>query len=143
MLALDVVCRAEKGDPERAIESTRAIVNAGRATGEDGQVVPLARNAAMQIAAWVIKRLLAQGQPSEEALTALHPLLEDELRQPWLTRLFRFQRAEFQQAAERVEPGKSRWRTLYRGYGADPSVGLDQGCSFGHMLSCFATTCGL
>lgn len=79
LLFLDAVQRAHSGDPDAALRSARAALNAGRAIGDEPFVISqLVRMACEAHSVRAIERTLAQGRPSEEALAVTQRLLADE-----------------------------------------------------------------
>ena len=90
----DAWLRSAEGDADGALESGRAILNAGRSLYDEPFLVSqLVRVACRGIALWSIERSLAQGEPSETALDALGGLLADEEAQPLLLIATRGERA--------------------------------------------------
>ncbi len=79
LLVDDVLLQAEDRQPDNALDSCRAILNCGRAVGDE----PLADPQELRMncrgtAVRYIERTLAQGEPSPAALLAAQRLLEDE-----------------------------------------------------------------
>jgi hypothetical protein len=79
LLVYDVLLLAQDKDLEGALRSCRAILNAGRAIGDEPTLVSmLIRIAVRAVAFRKIERTLAQGLPSDAALAALQELLQKE-----------------------------------------------------------------
>jgi hypothetical protein len=79
LLADDVLLWAEDQQPDKALDSCRAILNCGRAIGDEP--LPASQLLRMACRASAVKhviRTLAQGEPSPTALLAAQRLLEDE-----------------------------------------------------------------
>jgi hypothetical protein len=106
LLRLDAVCRAEIGDTDGALTSSRALVNIGRTFGDEPTLVQLlTRTFCQKLAARSLERALAQGLSSETALAEVQRLLEDEADQPLLLIAARGDRAMIHQFLEFVEAG--------------------------------------
>jgi hypothetical protein len=79
LLQWDAVLRAQDGDTDGALESLRAALNTGRSVGDE----PSFPSQVSRAWSWLrvvqgLRRVLAQGEPSEPALAAFQRLLEDE-----------------------------------------------------------------
>jgi ABC-type transport system involved in multi-copper enzyme maturation permease subunit len=109
LLSVDLLLRAQEGAIDDALESCRAVVNAGRAIGDEPPpYVQLYRMQLHDLAVRRIERVLAQGRPSESALAALQNLLDDEERQPLLLIAMRGKRALDDRFMESVQRGTGR-----------------------------------
>jgi hypothetical protein len=85
LLANDVLLRAQEKDLKGALDSCRALLNAGRAIGDEPTLISMLVRVAIQaIAVKKLERVLAQGEPRDEDLAAIQHLLEDEDKQPLL-----------------------------------------------------------
>jgi hypothetical protein len=94
LLAFDCQTLAEQGKMDEALASCRALVNAARSLGDEPMMISqLIRNAGRAVAIANIERTLAQGQPSQLALTELQKLLEDEEAAPLFLIAMRGERA--------------------------------------------------
>jgi ABC-type transport system involved in multi-copper enzyme maturation permease subunit len=110
LLTYDVLLRAQENDPDGALLSCRAIVNAGRMLGDEPTTTSmLVRQTCRKLALAKIERSLAQGQPSEPALAALQQLLEDEENQPLLLIGLRGERAMLDRFMGAIETGDANW----------------------------------
>src|SRR5260370_23546062 len=106
LLRLDAVRRAELGDTDGVLTSSRALVNIGRSFGDEPTLVQLLmRTFCQKLATRSLERALAQGLASETALAEVQRLLEDEADQPLLLIGARGDRAMIHQFLEFVEAG--------------------------------------
>jgi hypothetical protein len=107
LLELDARLRAQDGDADGALASGRAMLNAGRAVGDEPLLLSqLVRVAMRAVAVRSLERTLAQGEPSEEALAAAQQLLRDEADQPLLWLALRGERAGAHELFTNLETGK-------------------------------------
>lgn len=75
----DALLRAQEGDIDGALASSRACLNAGRSVGDEPLLISmLVRLGIRHEALDLVERVLAQGQASQGALETLQRLLEDE-----------------------------------------------------------------
>jgi hypothetical protein len=94
LLIEDSALLTQDQQPDAALASSRAILNAGRALGDDPwAIAQLVRIACRRLTVIATERILAQGQPSESALRASQQLLLDEEQQPLLLYALRGERA--------------------------------------------------
>jgi hypothetical protein len=94
LLDMDARVRVQDGEFDDAVASCRAILNAGRAIGDEPNVVAqLVRLACESTAVHELERILAQSVPSPAALEAAQQLLEDEAQVPTLLTAIRGERA--------------------------------------------------
>lgn len=106
LLAYDVDLRAQEGDADGALVSCRALLNTGRAIGDE----PLSWS---QIVRWTLRqhailkmeRALAQGEPAEASLAALQRLLADEDEHPGTLIALRSERAGNDLVLDRLQKG--------------------------------------
>jgi hypothetical protein len=104
--AFDALMRTHEGDLDGALQSCRAIVNAGRINGDEPiMVTMLTRCACINVAFPKIERVLAQGEASEDALRALQRVLEKETRERPFLLATRGERAMFDRLLESLEDG--------------------------------------
>jgi hypothetical protein len=103
LLVLDVVLRTQEGDIPGALASVRALLNTGRSIGDEPLFISqLVRGAVVHRAIEMFQCVLAQSAASEEQLTALSKLLENEEEEaPGL--LYRTARAERAAMARMLE----------------------------------------
>jgi hypothetical protein len=79
MLQYEASRRAQDGDIDGACRTERALLNTGRASGEEKTLlILLIRTSLVTMATNELERLLAQGEPSEDSLAAIQHLLERE-----------------------------------------------------------------
>jgi hypothetical protein len=94
---------------DEALATSRAILNTGRAYGDEPDLSAQLARMACQYSAWTsIERTLAQGNPSTAALAATQKLLEDELQQPLLLYALRGHRAQSHQVMLLLEANDIR-----------------------------------
>ncbi len=109
----DVTLRAHEGDFAGALESCHAIVNANRAVGDEPFLISaLVRIAVRRIAVLKTERVLAQGEPPPDALSALQRVLEEEDEVPLLLQGARGDRAAIDTFLEAVRRGDVSRRNL-------------------------------
>src|SRR5262249_55230496 len=113
LLVCDALLRAQDNDPDGALASCRAAVNAGRSVGDEpAGISQLMRMVCLASACQHVEPVLAQGQPGEPGLAALQGLLEDEARQPLLLITARGERAILHQVLEAIEAGEFTFAEL-------------------------------
>jgi hypothetical protein len=106
LLAADAVIRADDGDVDGGLDSCRAILATGRSIGDEPFAISqLVRVAIGSVAMNSTRRVLAQGEPSDEALARLQALVLDERDQPLLLYGVRGERAGFIEIVRRVRDG--------------------------------------
>jgi hypothetical protein len=94
LLNMDALLQAQKGDGRQALKSCRAILNAGRALGDEPFVTSqLTRFSCVGLACSVTERTLALSEPPAEELVELQKLLAREEAHPTLLVGLRGQRA--------------------------------------------------
>ena len=106
LLGHDIDLRAQEGDADDALISCRALVNAGRAIGDEPQFWSQLVRWTLQLhAIQKMERTLAQGEPTEETLEALQRLLADEDRHPGTLIALRGERAGADLVLESLQKG--------------------------------------
>jgi hypothetical protein len=107
LLSFDVLLRAQDHDIDGALASCQGLLNVARSVGDEpaffSQVV---RMQIGPMATRSIERVLAQGQPSEAALSALQRLLEKEAVEPLFLIGSRGQRVAWERLFEDLRSGK-------------------------------------
>jgi hypothetical protein len=108
LLRWDAVLRAQDGDTDGALESLRAALNTSRSVGDE----PSFPSQVNRVWSWlrvvqVLRRVLAQGEPSEPALAAFQRLLEDEATENPALGALRGLRAQENQELTRLASGKA------------------------------------
>jgi hypothetical protein len=107
LLRCDAVLLAQQGDVEGAWMSSHAMINASRSLGDEPLLLSaLLRVGARRVALESMERTLAQGQPSEAALTKSQKLLEEEAAEPLLLVALRGERAGLHHLFSNLEAGK-------------------------------------
>lgn len=129
LLHYDVIGRADQHDPDGALRSCRAILNAERAIGDEPLLISqLTRNTIRTFAIRGIERTLAQGEPSEAALLDLQRLLEREESDPSrLLIALRGERAALDDMMQHYQNGKVPIQRFfaYFGSGGNPLRDLE------------------
>jgi hypothetical protein len=107
LLSYDALLRAQDQDADGALESCRAVLNAGRSVGDEPCLISqLVRIACRAIALEKAERTLAQGEPSDAALAQLQQLLEQEESAPLLLIGMRGERAGEDRLMDAIQTGK-------------------------------------
>jgi len=107
LLAADAAMRAHDGDPDGALDSCRAIIGVGRSIGDEPfEISQLVRIAIGSVAMQSTRRVIGQGQPSNEALARLQALILDELAQPVMLPGLRGERATMTEVIRRLGTGE-------------------------------------
>jgi hypothetical protein len=107
ILEADAVARAEWKDYEGAMESCCACLANGRTLGDEFLLLATsARNNQRIRAAGLLQRILAQGEPSDDALKTLRSQFADESEVRRLERSLRFERGQFHKMFEGIESGE-------------------------------------
>src|SRR5262249_25100913 len=76
LLAADAAVRAQDGDLDGALDSCRAILGVARSIGDEPFIISqLVRMAIRSVAVSSTRRVLAQGEASDKALTSLQILI--------------------------------------------------------------------
>ena len=94
LLQKDAIARAEAGDVDGAVDSSRAILGVGRSIGDEPFLISqLVRFALESLAVQSFQREIAQGRPSASALARMQAALADEEAKPLLLIALRGERA--------------------------------------------------
>jgi hypothetical protein len=113
LLIYDALLRNQQADADGALLSARAVINLGRSLGDEPFFNgPRARNGCRFEFAGLVRRSLAQGEPSDIALAALQKVVEQEDAAPLLLSHFRGQRAFWHVFLSRVDRGQNRLSEL-------------------------------
>ncbi|WP_435008405.1 hypothetical protein P12x_005619 [Tundrisphaera lichenicola] len=103
LLAADAAVRDHFGDPDGALDSCRAILGVGRSIGDEPFLISqLVRIAIGVVAMQSSRRVLAQSEPSDEALARLQDLILDEFDQPLLLDALKGERAILIEVIRRI-----------------------------------------
>lgn len=106
LLLAEAALLAQDGQADAALTSCRSILNAGRSLGDEPlALAQLVRMAGRGLAVVAVERVLAQGQPAEEALRAGQELLQDEEHRPLLLHALRGERASAHEQMGWMETG--------------------------------------
>jgi len=119
----DAYLRAHNKQGDAAVESCRALINTGRAVADDPfLIVYLIRLVMQNRAVESLERVLAQCEPSDEALRQMQRCLEVEANESSLLSAMRGERAGFHQCFEKIQEGKIKpnWRSGMPGSGGSP-----------------------
>jgi serine/threonine protein kinase len=115
LLELDAALRSHERDPDGAVHSSRAALNAGRSLGDEPILISqLVRMACVSIAVQSLQRVLAQGEPSDAALAAVQKLIEDEAGHPALLIMARSERGSMHWTMTAIEAGDLDTRTIFK-----------------------------
>ncbi len=107
LLRLDAILRVHDGDGDAAIDSCRALLNVGRSLGDEPlAITQLVRIAIETLAVRSVEHVLAEGEPSDEALAAIQALLEAEESEPLLRIAARGERATLNELYVRLVSGE-------------------------------------
>jgi competence protein ComGC len=119
LLQNDVLLLAQEGDADAALRSARAGLNTARAIEDEPLLISqLVRIACRAIALGNLERVLAQGEPSPEALAEFQKLLEMEDRDNLLLFGLRGERAGSNQLLEAMQTGKVGTTNFMGGMGS-------------------------
>src|SRR5262249_32415777 len=107
LLRLRSILRVEEGDADAALTDCRAMLNVARPLVEEpSPIYFLAAVAIRHMASFQVQRVMAQGQPSRSALTALQSRLDEEAAHPSLLTALRGERAEFEDTVRSLAGGR-------------------------------------
>lgn len=107
LLNADAILLAHDGKLDEALDSCRAILVTARSIGDEPFLISqLVRIAIDALDERLVRRVLAQGEPSDEALADLQSLLENELYQPRLWWGLRGERASLVEMIRRIGDGE-------------------------------------
>jgi hypothetical protein len=113
LLAYDVLLRAQDKDVDGALASCRGILNCGRSIGDEPTLISmLVRIALNALATKKVERALAQGEPSEAALSVIQQEFADEAEQPLLLIGVRGERGLMDGALAAMQDGELDPRTF-------------------------------
>jgi hypothetical protein len=103
LLAADAAIRAEDGDINGALDSCRAILGVERSIGDEPFLVSgLVRIAIGELAMKSARRVLAQGEASDAALSKLQALALEEMAEPLLLQGLTGERAMLDETLRRL-----------------------------------------
>jgi hypothetical protein len=106
LLEWDVRLLSQEDNADGALRSIQAILNTSRAIGDDPRdYAQLVRMAIRSVAVGSLERLLAQGEPSPQALAAFQQLLGMDEQENLLLHNIRGERAGFNQLGEAMQKG--------------------------------------
>jgi ABC-type transport system involved in multi-copper enzyme maturation permease subunit len=106
LLGHDADLRAQEGDIDSALVSCRALLNSGRAIGDEPQFLSqIVRWRLQQHAILKMERVIAQGEPTAATLEALQRLLADEDRHRGTLIALRSERAGIDLMLEALQNG--------------------------------------
>jgi hypothetical protein len=106
LLQHDAMLRADDGKDAEAVDACRAMLNTGRAAGEEPFLISvLVRYAEEALAVYTLERVLAQGQPPDEALRAMQEALEMDATDEPLVWALRTERAGLHWIVEDLKHG--------------------------------------
>jgi hypothetical protein len=106
LLNLDALDHAQAGDPDGAVASAHAGLNAGSSIGDEPFLISqLVRIAVQAVAVGALERALAQGEPGEAALAAVQARVEAVELEPLLLYGLRGERAGGNLLFENIRTG--------------------------------------
>ena len=109
LLSCDAHLRAQELDADGALASCRGALDAGRSVGDEPLLISqLVRIACRAMAVGQAERVLAQGEPSQDALKQFQQLLEKEEPEPLLLIAARGERAGLDRLMETIQSGKTK-----------------------------------
>src|SRR5262245_43427994 len=115
LLQHDAMLKAQSGDPDEALESCQALLNAARSLENDPFVISMYIHIAGDtMLVHTLERILAQGYPKDEPLKQMQARLRterDELPSHWLAAV-RGERAESYRFFEPLLSGRTRWMDM-------------------------------
>jgi hypothetical protein len=114
LLYIDALIRIDEGDLAGAAHEIKAIVNAGRALGNDPMpAAQVGRVTAIVTAVATLQRLLARGELPADRLAELQKLMEAEARHPMALVSLRGTRAAVEKLFEDVRSGRASVAALF------------------------------
>ncbi|MHC5542370.1 hypothetical protein ACYOEI_29460, partial [Singulisphaera rosea] len=94
LLDLDVTALAQDGDADGALQSCHALLNAGRSLGDEPIAISqLVRLSIERLTTNAVERVLARGEPSDQALADMQTALSAEALEPLSLHACRGERA--------------------------------------------------
>jgi hypothetical protein len=121
LLQKDAILRADRGDVNGAIESTRAVLGAARSIGDEPFAVSqLTRMACETVALSTFERALSQGEATAQALARIQADFARDERQPLLLYALRGERATVFDSVEKLSTGEVNGSQFQAAIGADP-----------------------
>ncbi|QEH31854.1 hypothetical protein OJF2_03210 [Aquisphaera giovannonii] len=107
LLGADAAMRAHGGDLDGAMDSCRAMLGVARSIGDEPMLISqLGRIAAGVTAADSARRVLGQGEPSDQALARFQAAALDEASEPLFLRGMRGERAILDEVIRRIRDGE-------------------------------------
>jgi hypothetical protein len=84
LIDFDALARVQEGDADGALESCRALLNAGRSIGDEPLLLSqIVRISITTMTCSAVERTLARGEPGDEALAAMQNALAAEAEVPY------------------------------------------------------------
>ncbi len=113
LLWYDLMLRADRGDPDGALLDCRRLLHLGRSIGDEPLLVSQSvRNNDACNAVRGAERVLAQGEPSPEALADLQQRLAEEEAHPGLAIGLRGERACMDGVMALIQSGQLAWQNV-------------------------------
>jgi hypothetical protein len=132
VLSYDIYLQVQDRDFAQAVRSARALLNTGRALGDEPTLISqLVRIAIDTLTYSRTERILAQGEPAPADLLALQRAIEQEAEEPLLYYGLRGERASFDGFLENVQTGEIPFKDLSnilmltRSWGRGSSRGIE------------------
>jgi hypothetical protein len=122
-LQKDACLRAQRGEPDGALQNVFLTLNVARSVGDEPSVISqLIRVACQSVAMQICERALAQGAASETALMKLQKAISEEVKIPVALYAIRGERAHFHWLAEGVRTGETTLSQIAGSAGLGPSA---------------------
>jgi hypothetical protein len=137
LLQKDAILRADRGDVDGAVESSRAALGVARSMGDEPFVISqLVRMACENLALNAFDRALSQGEASADEITRIQAEFARDERQPLLLYAMRGERATLFDVLDRLATGEASAAQLGPAIGAagTPAVAL----SFAHQFGAYS-----
>src|SRR5262249_40912009 len=104
LLPFDAMLRAQEGDADGALRSVQATLMASRAVGDEPEMISqLARMGVREASLSSLERLLAQTEPSADALKELQSRLDHDDKQNLLLIALRGERAGWDRLCQSIQ----------------------------------------
>ncbi len=123
LLRYRAILLAQEGKADDALQATRGVLVAARSVGDEPLLISqLIRIACTAIAVQTLERVLAQSEPSSEALKQMQELLEAEVVEPLLLYAVRGERAGLHQMMMQMKKGQVKASVATGGGGPDGAL---------------------
>lgn len=107
LLSIDAAIRAHEGNLDGALDSTRAVLGTARSIGDEPFAISqLVRIAIGEVAMKSARRVVGQGEPSDDALARLQAAALEEFAQPLILYTVAGERASMAEVLRRIADGE-------------------------------------